>query len=276
MEKKRALGKGLSALIPEKISLELERYQEIETAKISPNPYQPRVEFHSEELEELSRSIQKNGLLQPILVVKEAEGYKLVAGERRLRAVRALGWKRIPAIVLAGVQEVELLKKSLVENVQRKNLNPIEEAKAYKRLAEDYGYTLEEIAREVSKDVSTISNAIRLLSLPEEIQEELKQGSLTPGHARALLMLGDKKEIWKLVQEIKRTKISVRETERRAKKVKPAGRDPNLEEVLGKLRRRLGTKVELQIKKKGGKIEIFFLDSEDLERLLRLLLPEGA
>lgn len=274
MERKKGLGKGLSALIPEKLGPELERYKEIKITQISLNPLQPREKFSPQELVQLKNSIAQEGLLQPILVVKETSGYRLIAGERRLRAVKELQWEKIPAIVLEEAQEVELLKKSLIENVQRTNLNPLEEALGYKRLMKEYGYSLERIAQEVGKNIATISNTIRLLNLPQEVQEDLREGLLTPGHARALLMLEDKDEILRLAQEVKRKKVSVREVERKVKERKGKILDPNLEAIRDKLQKKLGTKVEFQIRKKGGKIEILYFDDKDLSRILNILLPQ--
>lgn len=274
MERKKGLGRGLSALIPEKVKFESEKYKEIELSEISLNPLQPRKTTSREELEELKSSIEKNGLLQPILVVSESSGYRLIAGERRFKAVEELGWQKIPAIVLERAEEVELLRKSLVENVQRSNLNPIEEASAYKKLIDEYDYSLDRIANEVGKDITTISNTIRLLNLPEEIKEDIIMGIITPGHARALLMLGDTPEILKMAQEIKAKRVSVREVERRVKRIKgKTSLEPNLEAVIDNLQKKLGTKVEIQCKKKGGRLEIWFLDGQDLERILNILIP---
>ena len=273
MQKKIGLGKGLSALIPEKTKSELGKYKEIELTQIDVNPYQPRLEFSETELQALKESIIKEGLLQPILVLKKAGGYQLVAGERRLRAVRELKWERIPALILDKVQQEGLLLKSLVENLQRANLNPIEEAQAYKRMKQEFGYSLEKVAQEVGKDFSTVSNTMRLLNLPSDIQEDIKRGLLSPGHARALLKLKDDSKRRALLKEIKAKRINVREAEKRARSLKDNLKlDPNLRSILEKLQRKLGGKVELVRRKKGGRIEIHYLDEQDLERVIKILL----
>ena len=277
MEKKRGLGRGISALIPEKRVKDSSHYKDIEIAKIKRNPYQPRKDFSKTELLHLQQSIAKDGLLQPIVVVEEGEFFKLIAGERRFRSVKNLGWERIAALVLHNIEEVELLRKSLVENIQRANLNPIEEAQAYKRLMDDYGYSLEDVAKEVAKDISTVSNAVRLLALPENIQRDLSQGLISPGHARALLMLGKSKEMQTLADKIKSEKLSVRDAEKNAKNKKgKLSIEPHLKLALEELQRKIGSKVNLEIKKKGGKIEVLFMDSKDLERIVTILLNREA
>jgi ParB family chromosome partitioning protein len=275
MEKKKGLGKGLSALIPQKLEVDTKGpVTEIEVSKIQFNPLQPRKQFSEEEIQSLKTSIQHEGLLQPILVAKEGERYVLIAGERRLRAVTKLGWEKIPAVVIDSVSEVDLLRKSLVENIQRANLNPIEQANAYKKLIEEYGYSLEKLARELGKDFSTISNTIRLLNLPEDIQEEIKDGNITPGHARALLMLKSEKEMREMVAEIKTKNLSVRKTEARvkelkAKKAEPP--DPYLRDIIDRLQKKFGTRVQVIKTRKGGKLEIQFLNEEDLQRILNII-----
>jgi ParB family transcriptional regulator, chromosome partitioning protein len=276
MEKKKGLGKGIAALIPEKIAKESNRYRDIEIEKVEPNPCQPRKEFSETELLNLQRSLEKEGLLQPIVVVAEGEGFKLVAGERRLRSAQRLGWKLITALVLSDIEEVELLRKSLVENVQRANLNPIEEAEAYKRLLDDYNYSLEEVAKEVGKDISTISNAVRLLTLPLKVRRDLSSGAISPGHARALLMLGKGSQIESLAKEIQAGKMSVREAEKRAKESKGKNYlEPHLKRALEELQRKIGSKVDLAAKRRGGKIELLYMDNEDLERIVKILLREA-
>ncbi len=270
------MGKGIAALIPEKIAKESNRYRDIEIEKVEPNPCQPRKEFSETELLNLQRSLEKEGLLQPIVVVAEGEGFKLVAGERRLRSAQRLGWKLITALVLSDIEEVELLRKSLVENVQRANLNPIEEAEAYKRLLDDYNYSLEEVAKEVGKDISTISNAVRLLTLPLKVRRDLSSGAISPGHARALLMLGKGSQIESLAKEIQAGKMSVREAEKRAKESKGKNYlEPHLKRALEELQRKIGSKVDLAAKRRGGKIELLYMDNEDLERIVKILLREA-
>ncbi len=274
MQKKKGLGRGIAALIPEKIAAEKERYRLLNVGDVAANPLQPRQVFSASEIDDLKASIAQDGLLQPIVVAAEGEKFKLIAGERRLRAVKSLGWEKIPAIVLEEIKEVELLRKSLVENIQRANLNAIEEAHAYKKLLDDYGYSLERLSQELGKDVSTISNFVRLLNLPLEIQEELKKGFISPGHGRALLALRDVTQMRRLLEEIKQGKISVRETEKRVKKKKAkVNIDPNLQDMIERLQRKLGTKVLLTPKKGGGKLEIVYFNQDDLQRIIRVLLP---
>lgn len=279
MEKKKGLGKGLSALIPQKLESETRApFVEVEISKIKLNPLQPRKDFSVERIEDLKNSIQQEGLLQPVVVARQGEGYVLIAGERRLRAVKKLGWQKIPAVILDSVRDAEFLRKSLVENIQRANLNPIEEATAYKRLVDEYGYSLERLAKEVGKDFSTISNTIRLLNLPPDIQERLKNGDITAGHARALLMLKDEKEMRALLEEIKEKKLSVRKAEEKARRAKKASKtsllDPNIIDIIDKLQRRLGTRVHILKTRKGGKVEIQFLNEEDLQRILNIICGE--
>ncbi|HDL10236.1 MAG TPA: ParB/RepB/Spo0J family partition protein [Candidatus Omnitrophica bacterium] len=275
-EKKKGLGKGLSALIPPKLESEPKGpLTEIEVSKIRFNPLQPRENFNEGEIEELKKSIANDGLLQPIVVTKSGNEYILIAGERRVRAIRKLGWEKIPAVVVENAEEVEYLRKSLVENIQRTNLNPIEEATAYKKLIEEYGYSLERVANEVGKDFSTISNTIRLLNLPADIQEEIKEGYITPGHARALLMVKDEDEMRTLVAEIKHKKLSVRKVEEKVRAIKKTTLlDPNMMHIIEKLQQKLGTKVRIITTRKGGRMEIQFLDNEDLHRLVNIICGE--
>ncbi len=267
------MGKGLSALIPYKLEPEPKGpLIEIEVSKIRFNPVQPRKKFNDEEIEELKKSIANDGLLQPIVVTRSGNEYILIAGERRVRAIRKLGWEKIPAVVVENVGEVEFLRKSLVENIQRANLNPIEEAIAYKKLIEEYGYSLERVANEVGKDFSTISNTIRLLNLPPDIQEEIKEGHITPGHARALLMVKNEDEMRALVAEIKHKKLSVRRVEEKVRLLKKTTLpDPNMMDIIERLQQKLGTKVRILRTRKGGRMEIQFLNDEDLQRLVNII-----
>ena len=253
-------------------------FVEVEISKIKLNPLQPRKDFSVERIEDLKNSIQQEGLLQPVVVARQGETYVLIAGERRLRAVKKLGWQKIPAVILDSVQDAEFLRKSLIENIQRANLNPIEEATAYKKLVDEYGYSLERVAKEVGKDFSTISNTIRLLNLPPDIQERLKNGDITAGHARALLMLKDEKEMRALLEEIKEKRLSVRKAEEKARRAKKASKtsllDPNIIDIIDKLQRRLGTRVHILKTRKGGKVEIQFLNEEDLQRILNIICGE--
>lgn len=277
MDAKRRLGKGLSALIPE-LSEEkkIGEIIEIDIEKISPNPHQARIKFDEEKIEEIKKSIQAQGLIQPIIVRKQAEGsYQLVAGERRLRAVKSLGWKKIQAIVLKIDKESQLLEKSLIENIQRQDLNPIEEAKAYKKLKEAFGYTLEEIASLIGKDKVTISNIIRLLQLPGNIQEKILEGQISAGHARALLALDDPRKQREMVHLIEERRLSVRDAEKliyKKKKEYAKMIDPNIIAMIEEIQRKLGVRVKLQARQKGGILSITYTDIKDLERIIEHLL----
>jgi len=241
--------------------------------EIKANPNQPRKEFSHQDLQELSDSIKKSGLLQPILVTKKEEGgYEIVAGERRFRASQLAGITEIPALI-KELTEREILELSIVENVQRTDLNPVEEALAYQRLADEFSATQEEIAKAVGKNRSTIANTIRLLKLDPKIQLMLKSGKISSGHARALLMAGD--EAFELAEQIITNKMSVREAENKASDRK-AGKaeklisiDPITAELENRLRRALGTKVTLSKKKNGnGEVKISFFSNEELNSIV--------
>lgn len=279
MEKK-ALGRGLEALIPVDSSAPRERVQMLKVSQIEPSPLQPRFHFSEEKIEELAQSIKEKGVIQPILVrTVEEDRYELVAGERRLRAVKRLGLPDIPAIV-RKVADADLLETSIVENVQREELNPIEEARAYRRLAEDFGYTQETIARRVGKDKSSVSNLLRILNLPEKIQEYLSRNTISFGHARALLSLPNTRHQLSFCERIIKKGLSVRQVEWiSSKRVAPkksaprpgASKDPHLLSVEEKLQHLLGTKVRVHHGKKRGRIEIEYYSLEDLDRLLKRL-----
>jgi len=212
---KNRLGKGLAALIPE-IENHKKREQILELAikLIKPNPYQPRKEFNEEHLRELANSIKEKGLIQPILVRKTIAGeYELIAGERRLRASELAGYEIIPAIVKIVKSDVEMLEYAIIENTQRENLNPIEEAEAYQQLMVEFNYTQLNLSEKIGKERSTIANMLRLLNLPAEVQLLLKERVLTAGHARALLSLDNDEEILRLAKRVLRDKLSVRQTE---------------------------------------------------------------
>lgn len=282
---RQALGKGLGALIPGNLQ-DLDPAtaggsKELPIAEIRNNPYQPRVNFKPEELKALADSIREQGVLQPILVVKgKAGGYELVSGERRLRAAQLLGWQRIPAVVKASATPQEMAEWAIIENVQRDDLSPLEEARAYKRLVDEFALTQEEVAKKVGRQRSTIANSMRLLNLPADIQGLLEKGELQMGHARALLGIesGDAQKA--IGGRAAREGWSVRAVEQAAqargggsKPRKGAKRAANVE--LGaleeKLRRKLGTKVKLLPAAKGGRIEIHYYSAEELERLIDLL-----
>jgi ParB family chromosome partitioning protein len=207
VKKTNRLGRGLSALIPDKpptpenSASKQGTLTDIEVALIRPNPYQPRQDFDPNKLEELKRSIEENGIIQPITVRKVEQGYELIAGERRLRAVTELGYEKIPAYLIQVESKEEMLELALIENVQRDYLNAIEQAQAYQRLIDECNLTQEEVAKKIGKDRTTITNFLRLLKLPPKIQESVKREEITMGHARALLAVNDaqiQEQIWKI------------------------------------------------------------------------------
>ncbi len=285
---RQALGRGLSALIPDAgnapapAPAERGPAAEIPVAAIRPNPYQPRVRFSEEELKDLARSIQAQGVLQPLLVVRRGEGdYELVSGERRLRAVRSLGWTKVPAVVKDSASPLEMAEWAIIENVQRDDLGPLEQARAYRRLTDEFKLTVEEVAEKVGRDRTTIANLLRLLKLPPEVQAQLERGELQMGHARALLALEGSSAQKALAQKAIREGWSVRQVEQacrerakpasRAGAAAPGGGDPDVRAVEERLRRRLGTKVRLVRAGKGGRLEIHFYGPEELERILEIL-----
>ncbi|MCS7170131.1 MAG: ParB/RepB/Spo0J family partition protein, partial [Candidatus Kapabacteria bacterium] len=304
------LGRGLEALIPVKPLLP-ESARElppddgvsvgivmvVEIAKIRSNPYQPRQDFDQKSLEELARSIKEHGLIQPITVRRAESGFELIAGERRVRACMEAGLERIPAYILDIAKDTELLEIALIENVQRENLNPIEVARGYQRLMEECHLTQEEIALKVGKDRTTIANFVRLLRLPEIIQQALRQRELTMGHARAILALPTEEQQGALFREVLAKQLSVRQTEalvreieRGRVRISPDGKlervskpsiDKNpkgplldnsvrttLREIENHLQQLLGTRVRLNANTRGqGRLEVEFYSFEELERL---------
>jgi len=277
------LGRGLRALIPDIPEEESEErkssIQNIDVRKIKPNPFQPREFFNEAALDELKNSIAEKGIIQPITVRRVEDGYELIAGERRLRAVLALTLDSIPAYVLKVDSDTEMLELSLIENIQREDLNPIDIARAYNKLLVDCNLTQESVAKRVGKERSTVANFLRLLKLPVPIQESLKTGELNMGHARALITIDDQAlqtNIWKKVID---DKISVRDVERLVKQNKKNDSKANVEiekpyyllEAEEKLRSFYGTQVRIKTGKRGGVIEIQFYSNDELERLLELM-----
>src|ERR687896_1870780 len=271
--------------------------QRIPVTQIRPNPYQPRRDFRAEDLAELEASLRASGLLQPITVRKMgSDSYELIVGERRLRAASKIGWTDIPAVVKESkeVDERTLLTLALVENLQRADLNPLEEAQGYKRLTDEFGLTQQQIADAVGKDRSTIANFLRVLSLPTPVRQMLSEGLLTLGHARALLALVDERRMLELANEVVAKQLSVREVERRVREANEPTRapatgqthrralslpepsnqaSPELRRIEDQLRRHLQTDVHLALTgKEKGVLRIGFYSSEDLERLLELIL----
>ena len=279
--KRQALGKGLGALLPERrhASPIADVLLHIEVDQIVPNPRQPRETFDEAELEDLAESIRKAGILQPILVRDTGVGYELVAGERRLRAARMAGLTRIPAMI----QRIDIgrsLEYALIENIQRQQLNPVEEARAFATLITEYGLTQEGVAERVGRKRPSIANSLRLLKLPPRVQEMLRAGTLTAGHAKALLALADDEEILKAADAMLLGYVTVRGAEEMARASKPASADkpepapidPNVRDAELRMQRALGTKVRIRQSASGkGRIEIDFFDGEELQRLFELM-----
>ncbi|RKY38864.1 MAG: hypothetical protein DRP72_00995 [Candidatus Omnitrophota bacterium] len=274
MERK-VLGKGLEALIPRKKEEKEKSFVSLSVEKIEPSPFQPRQEIDPQELEDLKASIREKGIIQPIIVRKVGEKFEVVAGGRRFQAAKYLGIKELPAII-REVSDKESLVLALVENLQRKNLNPIEEALAFKRLNEEFALTYEEIARLIGKDKTSISNTIRLLKLPQEIQEAVKKNIITFTQARAILGLEKEEEQKALFYKIIKEGFSVREIEEKVRRSLPKKKkrviDPFVEEIEEKLRKSLGTKVKVLHKKNNqGKIIIQYHNLTDLQRIVEKL-----
>ena len=279
--KRKALGRGLGALIPDAGRVE-GTPSEIDIDRIAPNPAQPRFKLDEKTLEELAASVRENGVLQPILVRPAGKGYQVVAGERRLLAAQRAGLLKIPVLV-RQVPDERLLELALVENIQRDQLNPIEEAQACQKLIETLKLTQEELAGRLGKERSTIANALRLLKLPAAVRLLVEEGKLSPGHARALLAANaSAAEITRMATAMVERSWSVRDAERWAKrksrgKRTPAPRDPNMAAAEDRLRMMLGTKVEI-VSSRGanavGQIRIHFYNAEDLDRIYSILIEK--
>ena len=284
MEKRPALGKGLSALIPDVPEVRAGTTPtEVDVDLISPNEHQPRHQFEDASLDDLARSIKANGVIQPIIVRKVEGGYRIIAGERRWRAAQRAGLTRVPVVVkeIAAGQDAQLLEMALIENIQREDLNPIDEAAAYERLRTDFNMTQEDIAAAVGKDRSSVANHLRLLKLPQEVRAEVAGGRLSMGHARALLAITDDGGQRQLAREVIAQNLSVRETEAMVKRLghagpaersAPAGPDVHTRAAQNKLRMALGTRVRIARRGKGGRIEIDFTSEDELQRLFERLV----
>ena len=279
MSRKR-LGKGLQALIPEIDETPLTEAIEMEITQIEINPHQPRKTFDEEKLLELTRSIEQHGILQPIIVRPKGAAYELVAGERRLRAAKNAGLKQVP-VVIKTLSDREMMEIALIENLQREDLNPLEEAEAYQRLMEEFSYTQEQLAERVGKSRSAVANTMRLVALHHEVRQEIVNGNLTEGHARAILALPLEKQP-EAARKVIALGLSVRETERLAGQVqkkavrspkKKAFRDDYINALEERLRDKCGTAVSVRMSNKGrGKIEVHFYNLEELERICEALL----
>lgn len=287
VDKPRRLGRGLEALIATvatpAASAERGVPQRLPIAQIRANPYQPRKEFRAEELAELRASLKANGLLQPIVVRPSAAGgYELIAGERRLRAATELGWTDIPVIV-RDIDDRTLLTLALVENLQRADLNAVEEAEGYQRLIDEFGLTQQQVADIIGKDRTTVANTLRVLQLPPSVRRMVEQGELTLGHARALLTFEDERAIGEAAREVVAKGLSVRDVEARARRVRPEKRHPivktqnrsysEIQRLEDQLRKHLQTDVAITVSRDyRGSIAISFYSADDLERLLDLIL----
>lgn len=272
---RQALGRGLEALIP--LAKGEPGIVEIPLAEIRPSPFQPRKRFDDKKLDELAASIRAQGILSPVIVRQIPGGYELVAGERRLRATERAGLERIPAVV-REMSNAGMLEVALIENVQREDLNPVEEAEVYRRLIEEFGLTQEEMAARVGKDRASIANTLRLLKLPHPIREDLIEGAMSAGHGRALLGLEGRDLQLTAREAVIRRGLSVRATELLVKRLKngPAAQDrtirrkaPGLAQAEEQLRRTLATKVRIIRRGQRGRIEVEFYSEDDLDRLVR-------
>lgn len=288
--KRKALGKGLSSLLPQSappaVALDSVPPQgglvEIDVDRIRPNPRQPRETFEAEALDGLSKSLKTQGVLQPVVVRPIESGFELVVGERRWRAAQRAGLHRIPAVV-REVTDDRLLETALIENLQRENLNPIEEAQAYRAILEEARLSQEQLAARVGKQRTTIANSLRLLGLPSVVQDRVRSGELSMGHARALLGLSNASDQIRLGDRAVREGLSVREVEVLVARSTPVGigaearrvarrKDPNVEAAEEELQTAMGTKVRILAGRKGGRIEVYFYSHDELERTYQILL----
>jgi ParB family chromosome partitioning protein len=283
--KRIALGKGLEALIPGAASGENDTsggasakiIYDIPVHKIKPNPYQPRQAFDPARMAELVESIKESGLIQPMVVRKSGDDYELIVGERRLKAVEKLGWETAPAVVVDSPDSETVMEMALIENIQREDLNPIEEARAYYRLITECNVSQTEVATKVGKDRSSIANSIRLLSLPDRVKELIIKGKLSAGHARALLAIDNDAEKIALAEKFVAEGLSVRELENmvytqkpRQKLKKVSSRSAQIESIEESLKRKFATRVSVNQKRKGGRIIFEYYSNDELNRLLEL------
>ena len=281
MAKRPALGKGIGALLNSASQEGGRKYFLCPIEELQPHGSQPRKTFNDEKMAELVASIREKGVIQPLVVRQVGNLYQIIAGERRWRAAQKAGLREVP-VVIQDVSEDWALEMALIENIQREDLNPIEEAEAYRHLMDNFDLAQEDVARRVGKDRSTVANALRLLRLPLPVREDVTASRLSMGHARALLSLEADEDIEEARQQVLQKKLSVRETEALVKKIKnfatlPRQKltkkeaDPELVHLAGELKRALGTQVRITAKGRGGKIEISYFNPQDLERLLEIL-----
>ena len=290
MDKRPALGKGLSALIPDEPGFHTTA-TEVDIDRLTPNQFQPRVSVDDGKLEELTRSIMSHGVIQPIVVRKIDDRFQIIAGERRWRAARRAGLMRVPIVVkeVAAGREQSLLEMALIENIQRENLNPIDEASAYRRLADDFQLRQEDIATAVGKDRASVANYLRLLKLPDEVRNEVASHRLSMGHARAILALASEADVLRVARDVIARSLSVRETESLVKRIieggepggpekpreKPRPTDVHTRSAEDRLRLLLGTRVRIVRKGTRGRIEIDFGSEDELIRIYERLTDKG-
>lgn len=299
------LGRGLASLIPPKSKIsapqdgfnyfgtkttdpkksqpllaEGKRVEEVEIFKIISNPHQPRKDFNEERLKELSESIKKNGIIQPILVTKRGDQLEIIAGERRLKAAKLAGLSKVP-VIIREANEQQKLELAIIENIQRHDLNPIEEANSYLKLSQEFGLNQEEVAQKVDKSRSAVANRLRLLQLPAEIQKALIEEKITEGHAKAILAVSDPEKQRALFEMIIKDKLTVRQVEGKTREISVRKHkrliniDPEVKEVEDKLASVLGTKVKLQKAGQGGKIVIEYYSPEELKSILEKISQAG-
>ena len=271
---KKALGKGLKAFLPEEYGiLKEERFLDIAIDRLKPNPLQPRKKCNPESLAELAQSIRETGILQPVVVVPDEENYKIIVGERRWRAAKKIGLQTIP-VLIRNLTEAQQHEAMLIENLQREDLNPIEIANAYQKMTQDFSYTQEDVAKKVGKDRASVANTLRLLKLPDEIQELIQDGKLSMGHARALIPVENPERQQSMAKQIVKDNLSVREVEKWVRRLqspteKPpkAPIDPDLLIFQEELLKLLGTKVVLSGDQNKGILKIFYYTLDDLNRI---------
>ncbi|MDO8507986.1 MAG: ParB/RepB/Spo0J family partition protein [bacterium] len=283
----RGLGRGLDALIPTNSTSQSSNVSgkpegsliNVPTNSIRPNSQQPRQTFGDESLADLASSIQEHGIIQPLVVVKVEDGYELVAGERRLRAAKVIGLKEVP-VIIRSAKELKKLELAMVENIQRDNLNVLDEARGYKRLMDEFSLSQEDVARKMGKSRSAVANKIRLLDLPVEVKRAINAGQISEGHGRALLGLDNPEQILMLCGLIIARKLSVRETEQKVNEVLSGQKisrsdkkekDPNVLDLEKQLRESIGARVKIRSKRNGGSIVIDYTSQQELERILGLL-----
>jgi ParB family chromosome partitioning protein len=280
MVKRPSLGKGIGALLTSATQEGGRKYFLCPIEELRPHGQQPRKTFNDEKMAELVASIREKGIIQPLVVRRQADHYQIIAGERRWRASQKAGLREVP-VVIQDVSEDWALEMALIENIQREDLNVIEEAEAYRSLIEGFDLSQEEVAKRVGKDRSTVANALRLLKLPQKVRDDVIAARMAMGHARALLALEAEEDVLEAGREVVQKGLSVRETEALVKKIKSFGRqpkakgktgvDPQLVHLAGELKRALGTQVKITPRGKGGRIEISYFSPQDLDRLLEIL-----